>query len=74
MAENAKMQRLSNDLVRRLLNCKEELLPSYRAEVIDGRKLRTSGYELEQTRRILINGMKGYQSKAEEEEGREENP
>ena len=66
MAENAKMQSLSNDLIRRLLNCKEGLHSSYRAKVIDdyGRKLRTSGYELEQTRRILLNGMKGYQSKA----------
>ena len=60
------MQSLSNDLIRRLLNCREGLPPSYRAKVIDeyGRKLRTSGYELEQTRRILLNGMKGYQTKS----------
>ena len=32
MAENAKMQSLSNDLVRRLLNCKEGLPASYREE------------------------------------------
>ena len=65
MAENAKIQCLSNDLVRRLLNCKEDLPGSYRAEVIDnyGRKLRTSGYDLDLTRRILSNGIKGYMSK-----------
>ena len=64
-SENAKMQSLSNDLVRRLLNTKEELPPEYRAEVIDhyGVKLRTSGYSMDQTRKILTNGMKGYVAK-----------
>ena len=52
-------------MVRRLLNTKEELPASYRGEVIDhyGVKLRTSGYSLEVTRRILSNGMKGYLAK-----------
>ena len=31
MAENSKMQCLSNDLVRRLLNTRKELPPSYRS-------------------------------------------
>ena len=46
MAENARIQCLSNDLVRRLLNTREQLPPSYRAEVIDGygMKLLSSGY------------------------------
>ena len=65
MAENAKVQSLSNDLVRRLLNTMDQLPSSYRAEVIDryGTKLRTSGYSLDQTRKILCNGMKGYTAK-----------
>ena len=62
MAENPKIQSLSNDMVRRLLNTKEELPGQYRAEVVDsyGVKLLTSGYPLEQTRRILLSGIKGY--------------
>ena len=46
MSENSKLQCLSNDLVRRLLNTREELPASYREEVIDGYglKLLTSGY------------------------------
>ena len=61
MAENSKIQSLFDDLVRRLLNSKEDLPCSYRAEVLDSNtiKLRTSGYTLEQTRKILHNGMKG---------------
>ena len=35
MGENAKMQCLSNDLVRRLLNTKEELPSTYRSEVME---------------------------------------
>ena len=35
MAENPKMQCLSNDLVRRLLNTREQLPSIYRAEVVD---------------------------------------
>ena len=59
------MQCLANDLVRRLLNTREDLPGHYRAEVVDGYgvKLLTSGYNLEQVRKILNNGMKGYVSK-----------
>ena len=65
MAENPKIQSLSNDLVRRLLNTKKELPDKYRAEVVDryGIKLLTSGYGYEQTRKILMNGAKGYLNK-----------
>ena len=43
----------------------EDLPKSYRAEVVDGygMKLLTSGYSLEVTRKILWNGIKGYQAK-----------
>ena len=65
MEENAKMQCLSNDLVRRLLNTKAELPSSAREEVVDqyGVKILSSGYTREQTRHILMNGMKGYVTK-----------
>ena len=65
MEENAKMQSLSNDLVRRLLNTRAELRNSYREGVVDGYgvKIFTSGYSLEQARRILLTGMKGYITK-----------
>ena len=67
MAENPKIQCLSNDLVRRLLNTKEELPSQYRADILNkyGVKLLTSGYEYDQVRRILMNGAKGYLSKVE---------
>ena len=65
MGENSKIQCLSNDLVRRLMNTKEELPASYRAEVVDkyGIKLMTSGFTREQSRKILMNGIKGYVAK-----------
>ena len=46
MAENPEVQSLSNDLVRRLLNTKEDLPGKYRTKVVDnfGVKLLTSGY------------------------------
>ena len=46
MSENPKVQCLSNDLVRRLLNTREQLPGSYRAGVMDGyaTKLMTSGH------------------------------
>ena len=65
MNENAKIQCLSNDMVRRLLNTRIELPPCYREEVVDwyGKKLMTSGYDRVQTKRILLSGMKGYLNK-----------
>ena len=65
MSEDSKIQCLSNDLVRRLLNTKEELPASYRAEVVDryGIKLLTSGYTREQSKKILVNGIKGYMAR-----------
>ena len=65
MGENPKIQCLSNDLVRRLLNTREDLPASYRAGVVDGYgvKLMTSGFSKDQTRKILMNGMKGYNAK-----------
>ena len=65
MGENPKVQCLANDLVRRLLNTREELPNEERRKVIDGYgiKLLTSGYRRAQVRRILVSGMKGYLTK-----------
>ena len=65
MCENSKLQCLSNDLVRRLLNTRVELSPRFREGVIDqyGTKLMTSGFGREQAKKILVNGIKGYVSK-----------
>ena len=65
MAENPKIQCLSNDLVRRLLNTREDLPLHYRANVVNcyGVKLLTSGYGYDQVRKILISGAKGYLAK-----------
>ena len=65
MSQNPKIQCLSNDMVRRLLNTKEELPSWYREEIVEkyGRKLLSSGYSRTQTKEILINGIKGYMNK-----------
>ena len=61
MGENAKIQTLSNDLLRRLLNTKVELHLKYREDMVDqyARKHITSGYSKEQVQKILLNGIKG---------------
>ena len=61
MAENPKLQILSNDLIRRLLNTSEELGVGARCTVVDqyAQKLLNSGFRREQTRKILLNGIKG---------------
>ena len=65
MAENPKIQILSNDLVRRFKNTSPELGREQYSIIIDGyaQKLINSGYSTTQTRRILINGIRGYHSK-----------
>ena len=65
MSENPKIQVLSNDLVRRLLNTQEELPKEYREDIINkyGRKLLTSGYGREQIAKIIVDGIKGYEGR-----------
>ena len=75
MAENCKIQILSQDLVRRLHNTKEDLPVAFKMEIIDGyaQKVTNGGYSLDQTRRIIIAGIKGYYAKLRrrrKEEGR----
>ena len=65
MGEDSKVQILSNDLIRRLMNNSEDLGAGAKREIVDSyaKKLRTSGWSVEQTRRIIVNGIKGYESK-----------
>ena len=65
MEDNMKYQIISNDLVRRLLNTDEELGAEYRKKVIDQytEELSNSGYKKEQIRRIIVNGIKGYEGR-----------
>ena len=65
MEENAKIQTVSNDLVRRLCNTGESLGAREQCKVVDdyGQKLANSGYSLEQVRRILVNGIKGFEGR-----------
>ena len=65
MAEDAKVQIVSNDLVRRLLNTSEELGEEYRLRVVNDytQKLANSGYKREQLKRIIANGIKGYEAR-----------
>ena len=62
MGEDAKIQVLSNDLVRRLKNNSEELGWGAKVEIVDEytQKLLNSGYRGEQLTRIITNGIKLY--------------
>ena len=74
MGEDAKIQILSNDLVRRLKNSSEELGKGAKIDNVDiyMQKLLNSGYQGEILQRIITNGIKGYENKLRrcKEEGR----
>ena len=63
LGENSKNQILANDLMRRLGNTDERQGVQVRGEVVDGfaKKVLTSGYSIQQTRRIIINGIRGWE-------------
>ena len=65
MEENSKIKIISNDLIRRLSNTKESLGEVERDKVVNGygQKLLNSGYDITQTRSILIKGIKGYEGR-----------
>ena len=65
MGEQAKIQVVSNDLVRRLLNNSEDLGRGAKVKIVDdyAQKLANSGYRGEQLRKIITNGIKGYEGK-----------
>ena len=65
MEENAKMKIIAQDLVRRLTNTKESLGYKEKCKVVDmyAKKLLNSGYGLEQVKKTLVSGIKGYENK-----------
>ena len=65
MCENSKIQILSNDVVRRLSNCSEDLPREDLIVMIDkyAQKLVNGGFTVDQTRKILVAGIKGYRTK-----------
>ena len=68
MGEDSKIRSLSNEVVRRMTNTSELLPDTTRWEIIDdyAQKLKNSGYGLQQTRRILVGGLKGYEARLQE--------
>ena len=75
MGENTKAQILSQDMIRRLLNTSESLGAEAKKKVVDdySQKLMNSGYSREQAAKMIVNGIKGYESmrKRRIAEGRE---
>ena len=64
LGENTKVSSLTQDLVRRLLNT-SEMLPNYvRISIVDEytKQILSSGYSFDQTKNIVIAGLKGYES------------
>ena len=62
LEENSKMQIIANDLVRRFVNTSEELGDEIMIDIVDeySQKLVNSGYPLEQVRRTVVSGIRGY--------------
>ena len=63
--ENSKVQILANDLMRRLSHTDVRQDQKTTGKIIDqfGRKVLTSGYSLHQTRKIMIDGIRGWNRK-----------
>ena len=65
IGEDSKQQIVSNDLVRRLQNNSEDLGAWSKRNIVDqyAQKLLNSGYGMDQVRKIICNGIKGYEGK-----------
>ena len=65
MEENSKMKILANDVMRRMKNTCERMGPGEKRRIIDdyAQELCNSGYSIDQVRRVLISGIKGFESK-----------
>ena len=65
MGEDSKVQIVSNDLIRRLQNNSESLGVEAKLQIVDeySQKLANSGYKGEQLKKIICNGIKGYENK-----------
>ena len=70
MEENPKVQIVSNEVIRRLLNTGREIPLKQKRGILDdfGGKLLASGYDTEQTRRIILGGIRGFESKVKRRE------
>ena len=66
MPENTKYQILSQDIVRGLLNTCESMGADIREQALDEytQKLVNTGYTKEQTRRIVLTGIRGSKTKS----------
>ena len=67
LGENQKMQILSNEMFRRMMNTSDKVDMNTKLEVVDNMamKMLTSGYSLMQTRRAISNGLRYYEAKKE---------
>ena len=65
MCENNKMQILSQEVVRRLYNTRDNQGATVREQILDSyaQKLRNGGYSVEQTQKIIVNGIKGMEGR-----------
>ena len=63
MPESTRRATLNQELIRRLINTSEQVEMTTRLEIIDryAEKLLNSEYPLDQTRNIIIGGLKGYE-------------
>ena len=65
MEENPMVKCLGNDMIRRFLDTEENLLKAEAKSLIDGYsvKLLTSGFSVGQTTRIVMSGIRGFESR-----------
>ena len=61
--EGVRRATLNQEMVRRMLNTSEEVNESDRLDIIDGyaQKLINSEYTIEETRKVIVGGLKGYE-------------
>ena len=63
MPENMRVATLTQETIRRMMNTSERIELQERIEVIDnyGMKLVNSGYSLDQSRKMIVGGLVGYE-------------
>ena len=74
LAQNCLVQSLVQDVIRRMLNCSPHVSPETRRKVIDdfAQKMVNSGHSIEESRRNILSGLKGWRTKVNraEKQGR----
>ena len=67
LSENIKMSSLTQEVIRRMLNCCELAENSGRVESLNNLavKMCTSGYDTRYIRKVFVAGIKGYEKKLE---------